>query len=183
MKDRQYKWGHRINWTDIERSNRLEKDNGGHSFVPIAAKWMAGVRNWWSWYRAEIQQINCRPIGPKSISWPKIEKSYFESFSLGYMDLSNFSKTRGDAKFYSKLCWCDLKYPMKYFVQNQLLLTEFGQYFLMSSFIMTSFCCSFGPVWYQPTIFSRAINSKIYMNFLNICTKCIESVGERQIIA
>lgn len=34
--------------------------------------------------------------------------------------------------------------------------TEFAQYCFMSSLIAISFLCSFGPVWYQPTILSLA---------------------------
>src|SRR6218665_2275898 len=40
---RQHKCGHRINWTDIEGSDGLDQrteDNGGHSFIPITAKWL-----------------------------------------------------------------------------------------------------------------------------------------------
>lgn len=34
--------------------------------------------------------------------------------------------------------------------------TEFVQYCFMSSLMAMSFLCSFGPVWYQPTILSLA---------------------------
>jgi len=34
--------------------------------------------------------------------------------------------------------------------------TEFWLYFRTSSLTITSFGFNFGPVWYQPTIFSRA---------------------------
>ena len=42
-------------------------------------------------------------------------------------------------------------------------LTESGQYFLTSSLIFTSFLCSLGPVWYQPTMrsFARWCNSSM----------------------
>ena len=36
------------------------------------------------------------------------------------------------------------------------LLTELEQYRLTNSLTFTSFWCSFGPVWYHPTILSRA---------------------------
>ena len=35
-------------------------------------------------------------------------------------------------------------------------LTEFEQYLRISSLTLTSFWCSLGPVWYHPTILSRA---------------------------
>lgn len=35
-------------------------------------------------------------------------------------------------------------------------LTELGQYLFISSLMAISFLCSFGPVWYQPTILSLA---------------------------
>lgn len=35
-------------------------------------------------------------------------------------------------------------------------LTELGQYLFISSLMAMSFLCSFGPVWYQPTILSLA---------------------------
>ena len=49
--DRQCKGGHRINWTDIEGSNGLDKgverteDNPWRSFIriPIGAKWLASA--------------------------------------------------------------------------------------------------------------------------------------------
>ena len=42
--DRQCKGGHRINWTEnggMQWTSQRTEDNGGHSFVPIAAKWLA----------------------------------------------------------------------------------------------------------------------------------------------
>lgn len=35
-------------------------------------------------------------------------------------------------------------------------LTELGQYLFISSLMAMSFLCSFGPVWYHPTILSLA---------------------------
>lgn len=37
-----------------------------------------------------------------------------------------------------------------------MALTELGQYLFISSLMAISFLCSFGPVWYQPTILSLA---------------------------
>jgi len=43
MLDRQYKWGHGFTSVDIESGNGLwqrTEDDGGHSFLPIATKWL-----------------------------------------------------------------------------------------------------------------------------------------------
>jgi len=152
MKDRQYKWGHRINWTDIERSNRLEKDNGGHSFVPIAAKWMAGVRNWWSWYRAEIQQINCRPIGPKSISWPKNWKILFWEFFIGLYGFVKFQQNQRWCKILFKivLMWPEIPYEVlcPESASSYRIWTVFSDEFIYNDIVLLQFWSSVVPANY-----------------------------------
>ena len=56
----------------------------------------------------------------------------------------------------------DLKY---------IILTELEQYLLINSFTLTSLWCNLGPVWYQPTILSRALNIEKQTNMQTRLTK------------
>lgn len=52
------------------------------------------------------------------------------------------------------------------------LLTEFGQYCLMNSSMAMSLRWSLGPVWYHPTIRSRAVHKKTLI-------QCCQLIGDK----
>lgn len=78
-----------------------------------------------------------------------------------YMRLSGwYSSMKLTSWISSTALYASVGNPRSFGFASIITRIELGVYFRISSLMAMSFCCNFGPVWYQPTIFSRAVEQK-----------------------